>query len=493
MTASSELLAKFASGADPAQRRAALSDLIKKKQLHKVASDESFWSDLERLARSARDGTSDTDRLLTVAALQHAAAAAPSIRTRAESLMRKAVGGRLSKLHELPQVRDRLYAAKSWRVMPDAWSLDDLATAAALEVSGEAVRKQCIEGVFELAVEIEEAIKALRKALLSVKFETKRPGDSLGRRLNRVLTGLTEAISRSDKPVGENSGREVSRLLDRGFRVTGRPESQAVRDAVVGQVAELTHTIVKADFSHGAKARTYQALLVVKAWYSAYEWQQICESSSAIARVRGDIQKALMLLAQAGKTDILLRRALVTVSGSSEKADSICRTLATEHTGIPTDVRDWLAGVSKRIRSSSAVESQERSIDEVLAELLIAMQGLSHASHVVRSDVLPDVEIVLPQSAYALSRLTGMADAMANKLSLAIKWRSLRIRGAVGQEVEFSPIEHRLNGTGIPSRQVRLLSPVVDRISEDGVPRVILKAAVEPTADQLEKVGRSSV
>ena len=421
---------------------------------------------------------------LTVAALLHAAATAPAIRTHVESVLRKTVDGPLSNLHELQDVRDRLYAAKSWRVVRNAWRVDDLAAAAAFEESGEAVRKECIEGIFELAGEIQEAIAALRKALLALNFNTKKPSNSLGRRLNRVLAASTEAISRSHKTSGErNAGRELSRLLNGGFRATGRPDSPAVRSAVVEQVAAVTHAIVRADFSHGGKAETYGALLAVKSWFRSYEWQELCESSDAVARVRDDVRKALLFLASAGKTDDSLRLALVTVAGSQEQADSICRTMATEQPGIPDDVRDWLAGVSKRIQSDSVVESQERSIDEVLAELLVVMTKLSRASEVVQSDVLPDVAIVLPQSEYSLSRLTGMADVMASKLSLAVEWRSLRIRGTVGEEVEFSPVEHQFSSRGAPTRRVRLLSPLVERISEDGVPRVVLKAAVEPTSD----------
>lgn len=373
--------------------------------------------------------------------------------------------------------------------MPAAWNLDALATAAAREESGEAVRKECIEGIVDLTAKIEKAVSALRKALLAVTFETKKPGDSLGRRLNRVFSALTDSLSRSHKPVGNDTGREISSLVERGFRAAGRPESPAVRVDVVEHVAVLTHAIVRADFSLAGHHKTYEALSVVSEWFGSREWEQLCESSKAaeaISRVRDDVAKSLLLLAGAGKTDDRLRRALATAAGSRRRADAICRKMAKEHPGIPDDVRDWLAGASRRTRIASAVESRERSIDEVLAELLIDMTRLAGASRVVQSDVLPDVSIVLPQSMHALSRLTGMADAMANKLNLAVAWRSLRMRGTVGEEVEFSPVEHQFSTAGARSRRVRLLSPVVERVSEDGVPRVVLKAAVEPASRQPE-------
>ena len=78
-------------------------------------------------------------------------------------------------------------------------------------------------------------------------------------------------------------------------------------------------------------------------------------------------------------------------------------------------------------------------------------------------------------------------------VDLAVKWRSLQMRGTVGQEVEFSPVEHRFMSDGVPTRRVRLLSPLVERLSEDGIPRVVLKAAVEPTAGQRpEALGASA-
>ena len=486
MTTTSELVSRFADAGDTSSRREVLIDLIKAKQLHSVVMTEPFRLGLARLARSAGDG-GDRDRLLAVATLQRAAASAPPIRSTVSALMKDAVTRPLSDLHELPDIDDRLYAAKSWRVVPSAWSLDALATAAVREESGEAARRECVEGLVELASDVSEAISALRQALPAIRFDTKKPGDSLGRRLIRLLGALTAVLSRIDKPVGENAGREFSQLLDRGFRAVGRPDTPAVRAGVVEQVALLTHAMVRVDFSHGALDKTYEALSVVSEWFAAHEWQEICASSKAISHVSRDLQKSLLVLAGHGKTDERLRRALATAAGSRKSADAICRTMATEYPGIPDDVRDWLAGASRRTQSPAAVESRQRSIDEVLAELLIVMSRLTRAADLVKSDVLSEVSIVLPQQAPALSRLTGLAGAMASKLSLAVRWRSLRLRGTVGQEVEFSPVEHQLDTDGVRSRRVRLLSPVVERISEDGVPRVVLKAAVEPIEDRREQ------
>ncbi len=483
----SDLLSRFVDAADTSSRRAALIELVKTKQLHKVATTESFGHGLEQLARSAGSDGSDSERLLAVATLQRAAASAPPVRKTVRSLMRRAVNTPLPHLHELDDRDDRLYAAKSWRVVPSAWSLDVLAAAAAREESGEAARRECVAGLVALADDVSDAISVLRKALLAVRFETKKPGDSFGRRVCRVLVALTAVLSETDKPVGERAGRELSDLLDRGSRAAGRPESLAVRAGVAEQTALWTHAIVRIDSSQGGRHRTYEALSVLSEWFAAQEWHEVCRSSKAIARAKQDVQESLLSLAREGTADDGLRRALAIVSGSRQEADVLCRTMAKENPGIPDDVRDWLAGVSKRTSIASAVDSQERSIDEVLAELHIAMTRLTRAAARIRSDVLPEVSIVLPQQEQALSRVTGLVEAMANKLSLAVEWRSLRLRGSVGDEVDYSPVEHQLDSGGLRSRRVRLLSPVVVRISEDRVPRIVLKALVEPVVDRREQ------
>ena len=120
MNTSSESLSRFADAADTSARRAALIDLVKTRQLHRVVGAESLRIGLERLAGSARDDGSGLERLLAVATMQRAAAAAPPIRSAVKALLRDAVTRPLSSPHELDDVDDRLYAAKSWRVVPSA-------------------------------------------------------------------------------------------------------------------------------------------------------------------------------------------------------------------------------------------------------------------------------------------------------------------------------------------------------------------------------------
>ena len=258
-----------------------------------------------------------------------------------------------------------------------------------------------------------------------------------------------------------------------------------IKRDVTHQIAKLIYGIVRTSFSCAAQDRTYEALLVVRDWFDTSDWVELCESSDAdaIACLQNDLEESIVLLARAGLVDDALRRTLGTALGSSKRAEEVCRKIAVTTPGLNQDVRDRLAGVLPRRRSTSAAESQEWSIDEILAELMLETDRLSTASNVVQTGVLPEVNTVLPHSVRALSTLTGLADAFSNRIALALKRRSLRARGAVGDEIEFSPIEHQLSGGGMPSRRVRIVSPLVERISEDGVPQIVRKALVETVAD----------
>ncbi len=491
---SAEASSLFAGAADVQSQRAVVVDLVRSKRIHDVAQDDSFRDGLTRVAQAVRASATPWQRLTAIATLERVAAVAKPLRPIVDDLLRNAIVEPLPDLQEVRDADDRLYAARSWRAVRNSqWYLDFLAAGAVREELGEAVRKECIAGLVELSTDVGTALEALATALVSMTFPTKKPGDSLGRRLKRLLSAFTDIMTTRHLPVGTQVGRSLSRLVERSAREHVRPESIGVKQDVARQTAALIHEIVRSGFSQAAESRTYEALAVVEEWFTRREWRTLCESESSvdIARVGEDIGEALLLLARLGLTDDRLRLSLQTACGSHSRADTICRRMATTIPGISRDVRDWLIGARRRVHSEHAEESQVRSVDQVLAELLIDRNRLAHASEVVKTELLPDVSTVLPQSAGALIRLIRTAGAMANKLELVKTWRQLRIRSReVGQEVEYSPREHRYRAEGAPGRRVRLISPIVERMSEDSVPQVVLKGNVEPVADRSESSQR---
>ena len=506
MTPINDLLLQFAAATDAQSQRAALVSMIKAKQVHEAARNSSFNEGLHKLGQAIKDsneghqplgaavglperghpikdGNEGHEPLLAAATLERAAAVVKRLRPQIDELLQQSITDQLPDLHQLKDRNDRQYAARTWRAVRSPWYVDYLAKAAVQEESGENIRKECLEGVITLSADISAALSTLQQAFKVTNFETKKPGDSVGRRLKRILELFTTILLESHKPLGDNVARALSLLVRRAFHDTGLPRSIVIKRDVTHQIAKLIHGIVRTSFSYAGDDRTYEALLVAQDWFDTSDWVDLCESSHAIVQLQNDLQESILLIAKFGVTDDALRRTLGTALGSRKRAEEVCREIATTTPGLSRDVRDRLAGVSSRRRSTSAAESQEWSMDKVLAELLIETDRLSAASNVVQTGVLPEVSTVLPHSVRSLSTLTGLADAFSNRMALALKRRSLRARGDVGDEVEFSPLEHQIRGGGIPDRRVRIVSPLVERISEDGVPHIVLKALVEPVAD----------
>ena len=485
MTQLNDLLVQFATAQDVQLQRAAIVSLIKTKQVHEAARDKSFNEGLRKLGQAIQDTEDPHGSLIAAATLERAAAVVKTLRPQVNELLQRSITTQLDDLNQLKDRNDRQYAARTWRAVRSSWYVDYLAKAAVREESGENIRKECLEGVIALSEDVSAALHALRQAFTFTKFETKKPGDSVGRRVKRVLGLFTAILLESHKPLGEDVGRELSLLVRRAIRDTGIPQSIAIKRDVTHQIAKLIHGIVRTSFSYATQYRTYEALLVVQEWFDASDWVEFCESSDAdvIIHLQNDLQESIVLLARFGVIDDDLLRTLGTALGSRKRSEEVCREIATTTPGIDNEVRDRLAGVLPRRRSATAAESQEWSIDEILAELLIETDRLSTASNVVQTGVLPEASTVLPHSVRALSTLTGLADAFSNRMALAMKRRSLRARGGIGDEVEFSPLEHRLSSSERATRRVRIVSPLVERISEDGVPQIVRKALVEPVAD----------
>ena len=478
------LLTQFAASQDPHLQRAALVALIKTKQIHKAAQDNSFNEGLRNLGQAIKESKSAVDTLTAAATLERAAALVKPLRQQIDELLKESITTQLPSLQHLSDKNDRQYAARTWRAVRSPWYVDYLAETAVQEESGENIRRECLEGIIAVAGDVSVALSEIQQAFTRTKFITKKPGDSAGRRLTRVLGLFTSILLESQKSLGRDVGRKLSLLVRRTFRETGLPQNDQIKRHVTHQIAKLIHEFVRTSFSYATQDKTYEALLVVKGWFHISDWVELCETSDSIAHLQNDLRESIVLLARAGVFDDGLHRTLGVALGSNKRSKEVCKEIATTTPGLDQAVRNRLAGVLPRRKIASATESQEWSVDEILAELMIETDRLSTAATMVRMEVLPKASTSLPCSVRAISNLSGLADAFSNRMALALRRRSLYIRGEAGEEVEYSHIEHQIKRGEVPTRRVRIVSPIVERISVDGVPQIVRRALVEPISDQ---------
>jgi hypothetical protein len=350
------------------------------------------------------------------------------------------------------------------------------------ENTAEKVRSECIQGLLVTAGNLETVMVLLRKNLRDLRFETANPGKSLSLRIASVLSTLGRSYARNPIELGENVGTEFSKLMDDSFRSTGPPSVPATKQSLVEDAARLVHEFVRAKFSTATRANTYGVLDVLRSWYKQPEWARLAETSQALHILRVDISEALRLLVQAGVTDDALSGRLAQTMESAQTAREVLRKMAEDMPGLPVPVRQWLLGVAPRAESTLATESQQRSVDELLAELLIDTCKLADSAQLAERDVLPQVSVLAPRLADLLSDFIAQCKRTLQDLQYVALKRSLKVRGSTGEELDFSPLEHEmLGGPRAGVRRIRILRPAVESASADGPSRIVRKALVEPS------------
>jgi hypothetical protein len=159
--------------------------------------------------------------------------------------------------------------------------------------------------------------------------------------------------------------------------------------------------------------------------------------------VARDIREALSLLVRAGICDDELFQRLALAVGSMDRARAVGRELVDHLKGLPEHLRDWLLGKPARTKSSLATESQERALDEVIAELLIETSRLSQLAGPLRQNTVVEIAVVAPQTADSVRSFVTMCESMANTIRLLASRRALQIRDTTVNRPNALPLSYR--------------------------------------------------
>jgi len=476
-----DLLRAFGTGLTVDEQVSALSTLIRNRTLNRVVKDHNFQMGITHLAEIAGNSKLERERLVAVAALCRIGNIAKSLRSEVDNLLAQNLVDPLAPLRMLIDPDDRFYVASAWRATRYEWWRGYLADAAVEEETAERVRAECLEGLCVLCAHFEDVLEQLRGPLRKLRFATEHPDESMGRRVRRILAALRTSFESAQIEPGTEAGTKFAGLVRDAFRSSGVPQEIQLTGEVAEETASLVHGLIRARFSLATAPSTYEAMDVVRSWFTQSQWEIFVAESRSSALVARDIRESLNLLVRAGVSDDELFQKLTIVVGSPENARNVSRELAEQVAGIPDHIRDWLLGRTPKIRSSLAAESQERGVDEIIADIWIDATKLSELSEVLRADTLPQIVVVAPRIADSIKAFVDVCESLLGALRLLAHRRSLRIRGKVGQELEFSPLDQDMIGGPKPGiRRVRIIRPIVESLEHDGAVRVVRKGLVEP-------------
>lgn len=472
---------RFASGGAVAEQAAAISELMKRKQLHQASRHPLFQEGIQKLLTTVRQDEGGMERAVAAAIVLRIAALVKPWKSRIADALKVALVERPVSLGDISDPDDRFYLATCWRILKQPWMREYLSAAAVQEDGSERVRLECVEGVFALSPDLVSVLAELTPPLRRLQFRTEKPGDSKARRLRRVLEAVNKVYAAKPKDPGQLAGERVRQLILESLRNVPPAVTSAVIDELAEEALGLVHNIVRARFSFATLPETFVAMEVVRTWYRDYDWEEFVERSPAARLIARDLEEALELLVRAGVPDSGLYSLLVLACGTEASARKCAGQILARNPGLPEDLAHWLSGSPARRKSKFDAELQAAEYDEFLANFMIDCEKLRDLEAAFERDIMPEISVTVPRAATQLSILSGHLRSIRNAIDAAAGLRSMALRGHTGEIVTFSPLEHEVVGGPRPGvRSVRIIRPAVEAPGVGGGRRIVRKAIVEP-------------
>ncbi|MBU1569059.1 MAG: hypothetical protein KKE00_00805, partial [Proteobacteria bacterium] len=476
-----KLLDDFSHGAIHVQHEA-FRKLVALRKHNKASKDVRFQNGIDRLFKVAANSSSgEIDRLIAVSALARISFTIRGIRSKLHEHISVALKSPLPDLHLLEDVDDRAYVGKACAIACPEWIQNYASKAAVFEESGEQARRAFLIALLNSTNNLEISLEFLKRHLESYIPDTEEAGNSISRRLRRILSALRSAIAETLPETGEDPGKTLSNVIKSSFSGVSAPTSNEALIETAEEIAGVVNEIVKLRFSLATKSSTYKALNSIKSFSQSDYWERFAKKSKMMRMVVFDITEAILILARQGITDDELSNHLTTASGNSEIASEQLIKLS-KRSGVSQEIKNWLVSDTFIIpkRNHAAIsESKEQSDDILLSDLLVDALRFRIAEEAGRQRIISDIEILNPNISNELKRLLNYGLGLCDAIENLAKQRGLRTRGNPGIEEEYVPIEHEIIGSAAGVRKIRVVRPLVEQIRNDGISIVIRKGLVE--------------
>lgn len=442
----------------------------------KTAAFDTF---LRFLAGALATG-SDLEKLAALALACKVGNSVKTVKPRIAALINGLALAEFPPLRRLSDSDERYYAANVWRYSNAAWISEFLIQCIVEEESAEKARRECTDGLVCLSAGVEELLKTLGTRIRFVMFDTESPGDSMGRRVRRIVAALRGSVANSRQPAGESVGSNLRIFLRTAFERTGPPKDISAKVELAREVFTLILHIVRSRYSLALSSETFSPIVTVKDWFSDAEWRNLSEDS-VLQEFAESIQAAIELLARTGVVDNGLFGHLVLASGNVDMARKLTAQIVVRNAGLAPDIVAWLKGQQAKKSTALSSESQMVRIEETIADLILSALSTSEAANAVRTELVPELSLFnsLPHS--ILDDLLIEFERLMTSVQLLSETRRLKVFGSLNAIEDFSPLQHDFaDQTQAGARLVRVVRFGIMTNFEDGTSRIVRKALVEP-------------
>ena len=478
-----EAILQLFAEAKPMELKArSLKELMKGGTIHSVRDDPRFGKGIEDAAMHVQSSAEPKQKLLALTVLARIASRIKAKRNDLVQKMETILQTPLPGLPELDDAEDRAYAAQALKWASGDWIVPYLARSIVEEESGEKARATLVQILLMKSSNLTSAFDALREPLTEWKPKTEAKGDSAARRLKRILSAIRPELLLTEAPTGDNLGETIKAFIAAAFRNVGPPTSSESATGLTVEIFLFLHYLVRTRLSLAAEGATYQALHIPSRWFLKGRWPEDCDKEREI--LSRDIEEAIARLAKQSITDDSLLKILDLIRGSRENALKVTSRIADQTTGLTDNVVEWLR--RGRVKGAAQgqklmTESNQLAADPTLALLLIDSSRVVQMLDGPGQDLLNEVRIFEPNLEPSAKAFLDRVRMLTEGLNTLAKKRFLRIRGKIGEVVDYSPNEHEAVGAPIAgTRRVRIVRPLVERVRDEKITEIVIKAAVEP-------------
>jgi hypothetical protein len=474
------LITSFSEGT-PTEQHESLRKIMALRKHHDAIKDVRFIDGIDRLFDTIpNQNLSDLDRLLSVATIGRIYS---TIKGQRKSLLSRLEAALVTSLPDpffLSEADDRAYVGQVCSIVLPDWIVDYASHAVIYEETGEKARQEFFLALLAASNSFEEAIDPLINLLNEWEPDTEEPGNTIARRVRRLLTTFRNGIAETLPFPGLAPGLKLAELVKTSFAYVDLPKDKTALFETVEEVAGVVHELVRLRFSFASEPSTYFALKSMKALLTKDQWEGVANKSRMMNMVVQDITEAILILGRQGIIDSSLADQLSIAAGSRDKARQQMAALA-KQPGVSSEIRNWLMHGKLEKPDENVMEkaeSQALSDDGQLADLLVDalrfrdVEGLSE-------NVLPEIEILNPDIAREVKRLSNYGLGLCDAIEAIAKRRSLKVRGKPGDTEDYAPLEHEVVGKVVGTRTVRIIRPVVEQFRQDGIHVVIRKGLTE--------------
>ena len=474
-------LDSFAGTLLPSESRQVNTELISAKIIPKHADDPRFQQAWRRfVAWSADSSLPDTERLLAIAEVVRTAQVVKRLQTKLRADLAPALALQLPPPGLLQEADDRLNLARALSVIDAPWVTSYLARAIVEEEQGEKARVEFASSLFRRSKSLSTLIGSLANAMEAVSPATEAPGDTLSRRIIRIIAALRSHLAESELEAGEDLGQAIRSLVEEPLKRVGIPREDKVAIELTRELVLFLHEIVRSRFSVASDTALFDVLKFCRRLQSSSSWPD--ELRMPLDLLVKDVSEMLVLLGRQGVRDQALMDQLEVLCNSPERARGVGRELAQKHADLSEDVRTWLElGRVRAVRAFNevAVEALAHEADGAIGLALDEARRARESIDGVRADVLDALQVYEPALKAALEDALNRAVAAAVRLEHAARKRNVDLLGRAGEEVDFSPKFFDLAGARSGVRAT-VRRPAVVRMRPDGTPgEVIVKGVCE--------------